>query len=161
MEQVTEQSILEYLKTLKFKRALFGISKSDALLKMKALNTMYRSLISSGKAENSSDRLYQEKVEAVAKAFVDIQKQADGIIAEAQKKADAILAEAKTKADGLVSVKREQFRQEEEKKLKELKKLEEQKAEVNRYLEMVRDSTQALLKRGTLPAGKDSNGTHI
>lgn len=140
MKQVTEQSILEYLKTLKFKRVLFGVSKSDVLLKMKKLNSMYRSLKPTAE---EPDKLYQEKVEAVAKAFVDMQQHADGIIADAQKKAEEILAEARTKADGMLTAKKEQLRQEEERARTELKLLEEQKAEVDRYLEMVRNSVQA------------------
>lgn len=155
MNAVTEESILDYLKTMKFKRALFGVSKSDVLVKIKKLNTLYRMMTPKG---IESDQLYQEKVEAVAKAFVDIQQQADGIIAEAQRKADKILAEAQAKADRMLSARREQLRQEEEQEQANLRKLQAQKAEVSRYLEMVRDSTHEFLRHGDLPAESSNNG---
>lgn len=155
MSAVTEETILEYLKNLKFKPALFGVSKADVLLKMKKLNTLYRMMTPQGEHE---DQLYREKVEAVAKAFVDIQQQADGIIAQAQKQADAILEEAREKADRMLRSRREQLRQEEKMEQERLKKLQAQKEEVSRYLALVRDSTREVLSHNTQPVEIELDG---
>lgn len=58
MSKVTEESILNYLKTMKFKRSLFGVSRIDVLLKMRRLHRMYRQLL-------------QEKTTADARRQVD------------------------------------------------------------------------------------------
>lgn len=101
MSEVNEESILEYLKSMKFKRALFGVSKTDALLKMRELHQMYQQLIAEQRkaAEQKQKTLYEEKVAAVAKAFVDMQEKTAQVTAEAQKQAEQIVADAQKQAD--------------------------------------------------------------
>ena len=133
MNKVTKESILEYLKSMKFKRALFGVSRSDALLKMRELHQMYQQLLQEQRPAAEKESMYEEKVAAVAKAFVDMQeqtgqitagaqKQAEDILADARKKADEILRAAEQSAQTLVSRHKRELEQVLERQLSELKK---------------------------------------
>lgn len=102
MGKVTEESILEYLKSMKFKRAIFGVSKTDALLKMRKLHQMYRQLLSEGQVSPSEKAMREEKIAAVANAFVDMMERTSTAKLEAQSEAVRIVAEARKQADEIL-----------------------------------------------------------
>ena len=143
MSEVTEESILEYLKSMKFKRTLLGVSKTDSLLKMRELHRMYQQLISTKQAAAGSKQHseYEDKVAAVAKAFVDMQektsrmtldaqKQAEQIIAGAKKQADEILRDAARSAEELLDRCRRELEQALERQLKEIREAEGRGSEI-------------------------------
>lgn len=99
MNELNENEILEFLKNMKFKYSLFGVSKKDVLIKMRTLNNMYKKVIPDAGFDEQAG--YHEKVEAVAKAFVDVQEQSNGILAKANKEAETIIANAQLKAQEL------------------------------------------------------------
>lgn len=132
MGTVTEESILEYLKSIEFKHALFGISKTDALLKLRELHQMYRQLLSEHQVSASEKRMQEEKAAAMANAFVNMmektseitleaERQAKQIVAEAQKQADEMLEAAARKAEELLTGCRQEMERTLERQMKKIR----------------------------------------
>lgn len=127
------EEILIYLKSLKFKHSLFGLSRRDVLEKMRTLNALYKKQAAETQPLEQSPE-YIAKIEALTKAFLATQEQADGILGSARVSAEKIEKEANERARLIEADAKEKVKIIQQQAAQELQEIERRKAEALQLL---------------------------